>query len=237
MKRKILSYVLIVLGLGIMAYPFVSKWIFNYRNEKLLSEYEELYALEEEAEADTESEFESLDEIFGEAGSQEALGDELVDISLYEEALRQNSTTEVQAPKEEKPVQKLPIIGRIKIPKINVKMAILEDASEYHLNLGAARIKGTSKFGTIGNVGIAGHRGRSYGLMFNRLNELKIGDEIEILSAGKTYVYEVYKTHLVLPSDVTVLYKSKEHAVLTLVTCDPVVNPTHRLIVHAVLKK
>lgn len=228
---------LIVLGIGIMAYPFISKWVFNYRNERLLAEYEQLYSLEEEAEADAETEFQSLDEIFGEAGAQAQLGDELLDISAYEEALRENSATEVPVPKEEKPVKKLPIIGRIKIPKINVKMAILEDASEYHLNLGAARIKGTSKIGAIGNVGIAGHRGRSYGLMFNRLDELKIGDEIEILSAGKTYVYEVYKTHLVLPTDVTVLYKSKEHAVLTLVTCDPVVNPTHRLIVHAVLKK
>lgn len=219
-----------------MAYPFISKWFFNYRNEKLLAEYEQEYVLDEEADADAESEFQSLDEIFDEAGSQDQLGNELLDILAYEELLRENAATEVPVA-EKKPVKKLPVIGRIKIPKINVKMAILEDASEYHLNLGAARIKGTSKIGEIGNVGIAGHRGRSYGLMFNRLNELKIGDKIEILSAGKTYVYEVYKTHLVLPSDVTVLYKSKDHAVLTLVTCDPVVNPTHRLIVHAVLKK
>lgn len=213
-------------------------------NSKLIEDYDALYTLEEEAVASAEGEYQALDEIFSDAGASDALGADLIDVTDDEIPTdtvtpdETESETNTSTSTVTKPVVKpaLPIIGKIRIPKINVRMAILEDATEAHLNLGAAHIKGTSKFGEIGNAGVAGHRGRSYGLMFNRLDELTIGDTIEISSGGKTYVYEVYKTHLVEPTDVSVLYGSKTHAVLTLVTCDPVVNPTHRLIVHAVLK-
>ncbi len=242
--KKILSYVLIIAGILVILYPFGSKLYYDYWNQKLLDEYEALYALEDEAAVETEDEYAALDDVFVEGAVSETLGDDLIDISDYEVdtgALEPRPSTEgedeatPEPPKEKpKPQPALPIIGQIKIPKINVKMAILEDATERHLNRGAAHINGTSYFGEVGNIGIAGHRGRSYGLMFNRLDELGEGDTIEVSSGGIKYVYTVYKTHIVEPTDVSVLYRSKEHEVLTLVTCDPVVNPTHRLIVHAV---
>jgi sortase A len=125
-------------------------------------------------------------------------------------------------------------IGKITIPKIDLTMAILDGASATNLNRGAARISGTSQVGEIGNIGIAGHRGRSYGIMFNRLDELAAGDIIEVVSGGVTYTYEVYDTSIVEPTDMTVLYRNDIDQILTLVTCDPIVNPTHRLIVHAI---
>lgn len=243
--KKVMSYILIVIGILIILYPFGNEWYYNYMNAKLMDDYDAIYALEEEAVDTAEGEYQALDEIFNDAGASDSLGSDLIEVteedsdSTTPEGSNQSTETPSSNTTQPKPsVQtNLPIIGKIRIPKINVKMAILEDATEAHLNLGAAHIKGTSKIGAIGNVGIAGHRGRSYGLMFNRLDELTIGDLIEISSGGKKYVYEVYKTHLVEPTDVSVLYGSKTHAVLTLVTCDPVINPTHRLIVHAVLKE
>ncbi len=112
-------------------------------------------------------------------------------------------------------------------------MPVLLGATERNLNRGAAVIAGTSDFDEVGNVGIAGHRGRSYGIFFNRLNELAEGDIIEVTTNNKVYKYTVYKIHIVEPTDVSVLYRNDSDKILTLVTCDPIKNPTHRLIVHA----
>ncbi|MEK4508765.1 sortase [Paenibacillus sp. FSL K6-2524] len=69
--------------------------------------------------------------------------------------------------------------------------------------------------------------------MFNRLNEVEVGDEI-VIEMGKTsFNYIVYKISRVKPTDVSVLNRNKKDKILTLITCDPLVNPTHRLIVQA----
>ena len=65
------------------------------------------------------------------------------------------------------------------------------------------------------------------------LNEIENGDIIEVITKEKHYKYTVYKVHLVEPDEVSVLNSNGKDKILTLVTCDPVKNPTHRLIVHA----
>lgn len=70
-------------------------------------------------------------------------------------------------------------------------------------------------------------------MFFNRLNEIEVGDIIEVVANNKTFKYTVYETLIVEPTDISVLYRNDEDKVLTLVTCEPVKNPTHRLIVHA----
>ncbi len=71
--------------------------------------------------------------------------------------------------------------------------------------------------------------------MFNRLNEIKEGDEIIVRDREKTYKYKVYRTYIVTPDNVSVLEGSDDEKVLTLITCDPVDTATHRLIIKAKL--
>lgn len=237
--KKWLSTLLIVLGIGIAAYPFVSKMYYDYWNQKLLDEFERDFTLALETSESAQSDFLALDSIFND-GFDEAYEDLIIvdgfddfdQIGEDVEEIDESEPVEAAQPVVTQPA--LPVIGQLIIPKIDVKMAILEGASERNLNRGAARIAGTSGFGEVGNVGIAGHRGRSYGLMLNRLDEIQVDDIIEIKTKNAHFKYQVYKVHIVEPTDVTVLYRSSTHKVLTLVTCDPVVNPTHRLIVHAV---
>jgi len=94
-------------------------------------------------------------------------------------------------------------------------------------------ISGTSDFGVVGNVGISGQRVSSYGIFFHRLNERTQGDTIEVTTNNTVYKYTVYETLIVEPTDVSVLNRNDKDKILTLVTCDPVKNPTHRLIIHA----
>jgi sortase A len=93
----------------------------------------------------------------------------------------------------------------------------------------------TAALGQVGNAAIAAHRARTPGRLFNRLNEIKLGDEIVVNVQGEQYVYRVYNIKVVDPTDVSVLKSNNQQKLLTLITCDPLVNPTHRLIVQAKL--
>ncbi|MGM0882619.1 MAG: sortase [Bacillota bacterium] len=43
----------------------------------------------------------------------------------------------------------------------------------------------------------------------------------------------MYKVSIVEPTDVSVLNYNNKDKLLTLITCDPIINPAHRLIIHA----
>lgn len=71
--------------------------------------------------------------------------------------------------------------------------------------------------GAVGNVSIAGHRGGSGGYFLN-LDKLEPGDEIILNAPGVTYIYEVEKVWIVLPTAVEVI-APLDYPALTLTTC------------------
>lgn len=128
------------------------------------------------------------------------------------------------------------ILGRLKIPVIDVDMLLVEGVEDKNLSMGAGHFPSNPLPDQPGNCAIAGHRGYTFGTYLYRLDEVKIGDEIIVEYKDKEYKYEVYEILTVLPTDVSVLYKPKEDvSIVTLVTCTPVYNTTHRLIVHGKL--
>lgn len=229
-KRKWLSTILIILGIGIAAFPLADRLYTSYWQEKLLAAYEEDLQLEIEAPELVESDYFALQAIYESEDDPELTSLDAETTELNSEGTGEAST---EATTEKAITTDKSVIGKIKISKIDLIMPVLLGATERNLNRGAAVIAGTSDFDEIGNVGIAGHRGRSFGIFFNRLNELAEGDIIEVSTNNKVYKYTVYKIHIVEPTDVSVLYRNDSDKILTLVTCDPIKNPTHRLIVHA----
>jgi sortase A len=129
------------------------------------------------------------------------------------------------------------VIGVIEINKINVRLPILMGADDKALDKGAGFLEGTSYPGEIGNSAIAAHRSRTYGRMFNRLGEVKEGDEITIKTTEGTYHYVAFKKVIVQPNDLSVLKQNGDNKILTLITCEPIETATHRLIIQAKLKE
>lgn len=91
---------------------------------------------------------------------------------------------------------------------------------------------------SVNNVGIAGHRSLAHGKHFNRLGELAVNDEIEIMTKDGTLEFVVADTFIVDQKEVDVL-NDKDEPLITLVTCTPIgkKNPTDRLIVQGKLKR
>jgi len=127
-------------------------------------------------------------------------------------------------------------IGVIKVPKIDAEIPIYENASQENLKNGVCHISGTSLFGETGNISLAGHRSYTYGRMFNRLNEVNIGDQIIIEHDSNVLNYKVYEILTVEPKDVWVLETvENKKEIVTLITCTPLYVASHRLIVRAEL--
>jgi len=186
----------------------------------MLAEWEQ-DMLEESAEQAAQEQFNTLTDLF------ESEPGNLVEEPVSEPEPEPEPTKEPEKEKMPDP------IATIKIPSINLSLPVLEGATQKNMKYAAAHLTETGKFGQIGNAAIAAHRMKTKGRLFNRLNEVAEGDSIKVTTGNKTYNYTVYKISIVDPTDVSVLNYNKTDKLLTLITCDPVVNPTHRLIVHA----
>jgi len=245
---KYVSLILIIIGLVIAVYPFADEIYTRYLESQLIYEWDADLS-QDIAQEEVSDQYEKLQQLFEEltdesdAASDETendLEDELSEEYAAETGnLEANSDQNNPAPSAEPSGQKstrLRAIGRLEIPKIDVNIPILEGASKANLKVGAGHINGTSKIGSIGNAALAAHRSHTYGRMFNRLDELDIGDKIIVTTNDGTFEYIVYKKLVVEPTDTSVLNRSKEDRVLTLITCTPLYTATHRLVIHAVMR-
>ncbi|MDR7073336.1 class D sortase [Fictibacillus barbaricus] len=129
------------------------------------------------------------------------------------------------------------VIGKLSIQKIGLVIPIVEGASLKNMKTAAGHLRGTAPIGEIGNAAIAAHRSYTYGKQFNRLMEVKKGDLIQITTSKKVLTYSITEEKLVKPSNLSILHDDKKESKITLITCHPMKNPTHRFIVKAVLKK
>ncbi|MNO46250.1 Sortase family protein [compost metagenome] len=211
------SYVLILAGILIILYPKANEWYNDWQQEKLL-ESAELNTSDNTPAPDLKSRYAEVTQLLAE----ESVLDE-----------------EVQPQETAKPEPEIQVGGKvialIEIDKIDLKLPVLEGATKANMKHAAAHMKETTPLGEIGNAAIAAHRARTTGRLFNRLNEVVIGDTITVKTSDQVFNYEVYDISVVDPSDVSVLDGNNKDKILTLITCDPLVDPTHRLIVHAKL--
>lgn len=125
-------------------------------------------------------------------------------------------------------------IGVMKIPKIDLKVAIGEGVDNNTLKYAVGHFDGTAMAGEKGNFAVAGHRSYTYSEYFNRLDEVNIGDEIIVKTKKGEFTYKVNEKKVVEPTEVSVLDKTKD-ATITLVTCTPIRVATHRLIIKGKL--
>lgn len=111
-------------------------------------------------------------------------------------------------------------IGRIVIPKIGVNYPILSETSVELLKVAPCKFHGGNP-NEVGNLCIAGHNYRRKNRFFSDLDELVVGDIVEITDLSeRTIQYEIYDIHSVVPedrSDTTQITNGKKE--VTLITC------------------
>jgi sortase A len=225
--RKVMSILLIIAGLSIFFYPAAKDYYASYNQENMIEEWE---GSNQENTVAAESLME-LEEVFSIETQAESSESDIPQVENQEsEEVPASDTTKI------KQKSRAGMVGVIEIDKIGVKLPILNGASDANLDKGAGLLEGTPAPGMPGNSAIAAHRNRAYGSMFNRLDEVGVGDTVTVKDKNSTYQYEVYETLVVEPHETSVLNGSQNEKVLTLITCTPIDTATHRLIVKAKIK-
>jgi len=114
------------------------------------------------------------------------------------------------------PIPNGALIGRLAIPRLNMRAVVREGAGQDTLDVALGHIPGTAMPGQPGNAGIAGHRDT----LFRGLRKIQKDDVIEFQTPAGNYTYMVESTEIVKPKDVGVL-EASQHPEMTLVTCYP----------------
>ncbi|MEK8132888.1 class D sortase [Paenibacillus filicis] len=233
---KGLAYVLMVAGIVVVLLPKAMEWHADYLERQLLKSTEQSFAAaggksaytDADSDRRTVEEYARLSGLFSQGTEDET---NLSELHTPEAGVQPSEASDTVSNTASLTAETA--IAVLSIEKIKLRLPVLEGATQDNMKFAAAHMKETSPLGEPGNAAIAAHRVRTKGRLFNRLDELKIGDEIIVETKDRKLTYTVYKTLIVKPTDTSVLRRSDKESVLTLITCEPIVDPTHRLIVQA----
>ena len=126
------------------------------------------------------------------------------------------------------------LIGRVDIPRLKLSAAVAEGDDNATLGKAVGHLPDTPlPWLRRGNVGLAAHRDG----LFRALKNIRMDDEVRVVTPRGEYFYRVRNTRIVNPEDVWVLAPTPKPTV-TLITCYPfsfVGHAPQRFIVQAEL--
>lgn len=177
--------------------------------------------------------------------TQQQIADQLEQCITYNENLTEkyknelyhySSKTDYEDQYLKLPVEENEQICTLIIPKINVNLPVGHGTSDELLQTMAGHLYGTSLpvGGNSTHAVIAAHSGLRTSELFSRLDELEIGDEINVRILGEQHTYKVNQIKIVLPDECDkYLQIVPDKDLITLYTCTPYGINTHRLLVQA----
>lgn len=134
--------------------------------------------------------------------------------------------------------QKLPVIGGIAIPELDLNLPIFKGVSNTNLILGAGTMKEDQEMGK-GNYALASHHVSGQpNMLFSVLKEGPAKPNQRVYLTDKTNIYEyvIYSVFEVTPEHVEVIDDNGDEKMLTLITCNDL-NAEKRVVVQAKLEK
>ena len=231
MKRKIsgiLFGLMFLLGFAILIYPTVSNQWNTYRQNQLISSYEELIG--KMAEEDFTKEWEKAN----------AFNDTIIHNNIFGDVFGENGddikNTEYWQILN---VGNDGVMGYVSIPKINVKLSIYHGTADDVLQTGIGHLNGTKLpiGGESTHSVLAAHRGLPSARLFTDIDQLERGDMFYIHVLDETLAYQVDQIlDMVDKDDNETLQKALQieegQDYVTLFTCTPYGVNSHSLLVR-----
>lgn len=221
MKKRLKLYagsvcmmVLFLLGLGLISYPVVSNWYYNWQFQREIGEYDQF------ANVDCDALWSAAREYNRELAEKES------QFSVSEEEKARITTLLNPLGNG--------MMGYIDIPKIDVHLPIYQGTEEKYLQAGAGWWFGTSlpTGGESTHCVLAAHNGLVKAKMFTDLDQLEMGDIFSLTILDRVLSYQVDQILVVEPDDLEPLYIQEGGDYVTLYTCTPYGVNTHRLLVR-----
>lgn len=225
-KEKIVPFLIVIFGLILLAYPFISNYVFEKSASSKVHSYEQ--------KADTMDQG-KINRMFQEAKKyNDDLRKSLVQMTDPFKLKQKNG--------ENLEYQKIldidgnGIMGYVKIPCISVELPVYHGTSAEVLEHGVGHLA-TSSFpigGKSTHSVLTGHTGLSSARLFTDLTQMKEGDLFFIHVLDRDLAYKVDQIVVVKPEDTTKLQIVQGKDYVTLVTCTPYGVNDHRLLVRGV---
>ena len=211
------AVLMILTGVAVFSYPFVSNALANRNASVAVQEYntsvsalqrEEIDAIKEAAKAYNDQ----LESVIGKNAQGEGVAqDSYIDLIQLGDAL-----------------------GYITIPKIDLNLPIYEGTGSDVLAHGIGHLSETSYplGGESTHCALSGHRGLAEAELFTNLDKLVLGDRFYLHILDEVLAYQVNQVLVVEPDQVEALEIVEGEDLCTLVTCTPIGINSHRLLVR-----
>lgn len=223
--RKIMKIGMIVAGLGMALYP----WISNALYEREAGSKIEVY--QKESQKLSENTYAA---IWEEAKSYNAslVKAEVVLTDPFAEKQHEKHTG-----KSYRKILKIPgsdVMAYVEIPEIQVNLPVYHTTEAKVLEQGIGHLPGTSVpiGGKSTHAVLTGHTGLNKAKLFTDLEKLRGKDRFYLHVLGKIHAYEVDEIRVVRPEDTDRLGIEKGRDYVTLLTCTPYGVNSHRLLVR-----
>lgn len=220
--RNVIIIVLFLLGLVVFFYPIVSDVIATREHHTVVNQYKNM--------------MDSLDkeQIEKEKKKAKEHNEELINSPVhYVDPFSETTRNKAENKSYYDALKVGPAMGSIEIPKLNIELPIYHGTSEEILSQGVGHLENSSF--PIGKPGthsvLTAHRGLPSAKLFRNLDDLTIGDQFFIQMLDEVFAYQVYRIEIVLPHETDWLQIDEEEDLVTLLTCEPYMINTHRLLV------
>lgn len=221
MRNNKVIILLLMTGLAIFSYPFIANYVSTTGHVKQIENYDEIMKeLDEKQKKDAERRAKEHNEKIKEE-EQEFIdpfdnGTEKAGSKSYYDALNIGE-----------------VMAVLDIPKLDLHLPIYHGSNEKVLSKGVGHLENSAL--PVGGEGthsvLTAHRGLPSATLFRHLDKLEPGDVYFISVLDETYAYEVQEQNIVLPNETDWLQQVEGKELSTLLTCEPYMINTHRLLV------
>lgn len=235
MKRlflQIFAWLAILLGVGLMLQPTVSRYLTEQKSTKTVQKF--VQAAEAAAPAAPETS----------AAEPARAYPELYDAFLaYNQQLFAQGQSGLKDPfAYETPAFDLTgcglpddVIAALWIPRLDLELPVYLGANAANMARGGALLGQTSMplGGENTNTVIAAHRGYYGAEMLRNVQQIQVGDKIQLTTPWETLIYRVSELKIIDPSDINAVLIQPGRDLLTLSTCHPYTRNSQRYLVIA----
>ena len=224
--KKVLPTILIILvflsGIVVFIYPAVSNYLYEKNSTQAITEHTE-----------------SVSKL-----TPKQIADEKEAVYRYNKSLFENESVLTDPfdpdayPITDGEYTKLlafdKVMAYVEIPAIDVYLPIYHGTDEETLLNGVGHLENTSLpgGGKSTHAVLSAHRGLPSARLFTDLNLLKKDNIFRIYVLDEVLTYQVYDIETVNPDNTSSLHIKEGEDLVTLITCTPYGENTHRLLVH-----
>lgn len=123
-----------------------------------------------------------------------------------------------------------PIDGVLYIDRIDLELPIFSEVTDQNMKQSVCRVTNTGAPGCA-NYCLLGHKMSRYGVIFNRLHEVDIGDTVRVKTTETEYVYQITDITITSGLDYSIFNDVPGEHRITIFTCDYSVRDGRRILV------